>query len=131
APDGPIDDLGARSAIAVERHGVDYRPRSQPAGRRDDGLAERDRGLANRGELDRVTARPLDLPTHSRRHPQRQVGGVHDRVDFEFADVAVPEFDPSQRVSCGGNAREPGGPAGASYTRVNRPDIAVTTSQEF
>src|SRR5205809_242339 len=78
-----------------------------------------------------VPARPLDLPTHARRHPQRQVGGVHDRVDFEFADVAVPEFDPSQRVSCGGSTREPGGPAGASYTRVNRPDIAVTTSQEF
>ena len=54
--------------------------------------------LADSGELDRVAPGPFDRPADAGRHPQRQVGGVHDGIDLEVADVAVPELDPSQHV---------------------------------
>src|SRR6185369_3062663 len=57
--------------------------------------------------------------------------GVHDRVDLEVADVAVPELDPGQEFSREARGREPVRPAAAWYTRVRRADIAVTTSHEF
>ena len=60
------------------------------------GPAQRDRRLADSRELDRVAAGALDGAPDAGRHPQREVGGVHDGVDLEVADVAVPELDPSQ-----------------------------------
>ena len=89
--------------------------------------------LADGGELDRVTARALDRPADAGRHPQREVRGIHDRVDLEVADVAVPELDarhgaPQLRSV---SVRRPTGPAAAWYTRGSRRAMAVTTSQEF
>src|SRR6185436_2104321 len=131
AADRLVDDVGVRSAIAVEGDGMDHGSGRERSGGRDDCLAEGHGRLAHGGELDRIAACTLDLATDPCRHPQREVGGVHDRVDLEVADVAVPEFDASQLVSWGASAREPVSPAGASYTRVRRPDMAVTTSQEL
>ena len=90
--------VAARPAVAVERDGVDHELGGEGAGRRHDRVAERDRRLADGRELDRIAAGPLDRAADARRHPQRQVGRVHDRVDLEVADVPVPEFDPSHRV---------------------------------
>ena len=52
--------------------------------------------LAHGRELDLVAARALDRAADPTRHPERQVRGVHDHVDLEIADIAVPELDSSQ-----------------------------------
>ena len=96
AADRGLDDRAARPPIAVERHGVDDHLGREVAGRRDDGAAERHRRLADGGELDRVAAGALECAADPGRHPQRQIGRVHDGVDLEVADVAVPEFDARQ-----------------------------------
>ena len=59
-------------------------------------LAQRDGRLADRRELDRVAAGALERTTDAGRHPERQIGRVHDRVDLQVADVAVPELDARQ-----------------------------------
>ena len=114
--------VGARPPVAVERDGMDDGPGGELAGGRDDRLAERNGRLADGRELDRVAAGALDRAADAGRHPQRQVGGVHDGVDLEVADVAVPEFDPSQGSSTDASVRTPTGPAAASYTRGRRRD---------
>ena len=63
---------------------------------RHDGSAQWDGRLADGGELDRVTAGALECATDAGRHPQGEIGGVHDRVDLQIADVAVPELDGRQ-----------------------------------
>src|SRR4029077_5993309 len=92
AADGRLDDRAARASLAIERHGVDDVLGGQRAGRGDDRAAERDGRLPDGRELARVTAGPLERSTDTGRHPQRQIGRVHDRVDLQVADIAVPEL---------------------------------------
>src|SRR6185436_9706960 len=132
APNGRFDHGRARPSIAIERHGVDDGLGREVAGRGDDRTAERHGGLAHRRELDRVAARALQRATDAGRHPQREVGGVHDRVDLQLADVTVPELDalqvqPFRSVS----VRRPTGPVAAWYTRGNRRDRFTRTSHEI
>ena len=132
APDGGLDDGPARPAVAIERDGVDDGPGGERAGRRHDGAAERHRRLADGRELDRVAAGALDRAADPGRHPQRQVGRVHDGVDLQVADVAVPELDARQTYPLRSvSVRRPTGPAAAWYTRGSRRDIDVTISHEF
>src|SRR5258705_7401906 len=131
AADGRVDDRPTRASVSIERYRVDHGSRGQVAGRCHDRPTERHRRLADRGELDRVAASALDGAADTRGHPQGQVRRVHNDVDLELADVAVPEFDPSHRSSVAMSVRIPTGPAAASYTRGSRRDIEVTTSQEF
>src|SRR5439155_19782459 len=101
-------------------------------GRRHDGAAERHRRLADRRELDRVTAGAFERAADPGRHPQRQVGRVHDGVDLQVADVSVPELDARQTYPLRSvSVRRPTGPGAAWYTRGRRRDIAVTISQEI
>ena len=113
------------------RDGVDDGAGSQLAGGRHDRFAERHGRLADRGELDGIAAGALDRAADTRRHPEREIRRVHDRVDLELADVSVPEFDSSQGSSADASVRIPTAPAEAWYTRGRRQEVVVTTSQEF
>ena len=111
---------------------MDDGARGQSAGRGHDGLTQRNGRLPYGRELDLVAAGALDRPTDARRHPQRQVGGIHDGVHLEIADVAVPELDPSQLdPRHPRSVRRPKGPGAAWYTRGTRRAIEVTTSHAF
>ncbi len=57
---------------------------------------ERDGRLAHGRELDGIAAGALEGAADPGRHPQREIGRVHDRVDLQVADVPVPEFDGCQ-----------------------------------
>ena len=70
------------------------------AGRGHDGAADRDGRLADRRELDRVPAAPLQRTTDPGRHPEGRAGRVDDRIDLEVTDVPVPEL---YRAAIGGS----------------------------
>src|SRR5436190_13400784 len=128
-----LDDRAAGPPVAIEGDGVDDVLGGKRAGRRHDRAAERDGSLADGREFDRIAARPLERAADAGRHPERQIRRVHDRVDLQVADIAIPELDARQGRQPQGSVsvRRPTGPAAAWYTRGSRRDIATTTSQEF
>ena len=132
AADGGLDDRPARPAVAVEGDGMDDGLGREVAGGRHDRAAQRHGRLADRGELDAVTAGAFQRTADTGRHPERQIGRVHDGVDLQVADVPVPQLDACQTYPLRSvSVRIPTGPAAAWYTRGSRRAMAVTTSQEF
>ena len=132
AADGGLDDRPlVRRSRSSETAWMTTLAASLPAGVTI-GLPSGTGRLADGRELDRVAAGPLERAADPGRHPERQIGRVHDRVDLQVADIAVPESrcaptSPLRSVS----VRRPTGPAAAWYTRGSRRAMPVTTSQVF